>query len=112
MESEAWRDHFGSVYGGPVRWQRIDKEAQKARQGREQGETSAARRDGTGLREGLFTFCFAFPFLCLGLCLFLFPWVGDLWDVESRYHNQRAGAQKGQEGCGFVRRNLPEVEGH
>ena len=29
MESEAWRDHFGSVYGGPVRRQRIDKEATK-----------------------------------------------------------------------------------
>ena len=39
MESEAWRDHFGSVYGGPVRWQRIDKEATKddRRTGRQTG---------------------------------------------------------------------------
>jgi len=29
MENEAWRDRFGSVYGGPVRPQRIDKEATK-----------------------------------------------------------------------------------
>ena len=39
MESEAWRDHFGSVYGGPVRLQRIDKEATKddRRTGRQTG---------------------------------------------------------------------------
>ena len=51
-------------------------------------------------------------FLCLSLCLFLCSWVGHLWDVESRCHNQRAGAQKGLEGCGFMR-HQPEGEvGH
>ena len=54
MESEAWRDHFGSVYGGPVRWQRIDKKATKddRRTGRqtgggEEGETRGGYGAGT-----------------------------------------------------------------
>ena len=47
MESGAWRDHFGSVYGGPVRWQRIDKEATKddRRTGRQTGGGGETRGD-------------------------------------------------------------------
>ena len=40
--------------------------------------------------------------------------VGHLWDVESRCHNQRAGAQKGLEGWaswGISRRARSDIEG-
>ena len=35
MESKAWRDHFGSVRGGPVRRQRRDKEETRKTRGQE-----------------------------------------------------------------------------
>ena len=49
MENEAWRDCFGSVYGGPVRRQRIDKEATKddRRTGRQTGGGERGKLGGT-----------------------------------------------------------------
>ena len=50
---EAWRDHFGSVYGGAGRWQRIDKEATKddRRTGRQMGGGDGGKVGGTTGRE-------------------------------------------------------------
>ena len=53
MEREACHDHFGSVHGGPIRWQRMDKEATKddRRTGRQTGGGEGGKTRG-GLRAG------------------------------------------------------------
>ena len=53
MESKAWRDHFGSVRGGPVRRQRRDKEETRKTRGQED-RRKGKKGGGRGELRGVF----------------------------------------------------------